>query len=111
MGPPSPPHSTRPRKRALPLRNPEDLDVGAGEDDKDQISDEEDKKRRWTEAETKQFVFALMGPDGYWEKFLKNPTDTYKKVSTAFSVAVLSLSHLILRFRQGFSLAVSMSSH
>ena len=38
------------------------------------------KKGRWTEAELKQFVHALMGPDGNWEKFLKNPTNAFKKV-------------------------------
>jgi hypothetical protein len=43
--------------------------------------DEEDKKRHWSKTETRQFIDVLMGPDGYWDKFLKNTNDVFKKVS------------------------------
>jgi hypothetical protein len=42
--------------------------------------DEDDKKGRRTKAETNEFVYALMGPDGYWEKFTKNRTEPIRTI-------------------------------
>lgn len=78
---PSPSQCSRPRKRGRLSHQPTTLVIDDGEDNNNQFSGEEDnRKRQWTKAEVMQFVHALMGPDGYWEKFLKNPNDVLKKV-------------------------------
>ena len=82
--PPSPSQPTWPRKRGQLSHQPEAPIFEADEDDDNQISGEEDnKKKRWTEAELGKFIHALMGPDGCWEKFTKNPAGAFKKVSVA----------------------------
>ena len=85
-GLPPPPRSVRPQKRGRPQCRLEDLGVDISGDDGGRLSDneddnEDDKRGRWTEEEVKKFVYALMGPDGYWERFIKNPTNVCKKVS------------------------------
>ena len=82
----SPPPSSRrrPQKRGRSLQQPATATIDDDEGD--------DKKRHWTKAETKQFVHALMGPDGYWDKFTKNPNGTFKKVSRQLVTSGKSIS-------------------
>ena len=96
--PPSPSQHSRPRKKGRLSRQSEARTIDVSEDDGDQIGGEEDDRRkRWTDAELKQFAHAVMGPDGCWEKFLKNPTRVFKKVSAAAGKVALTLSNLTLR--------------
>lgn len=80
---PVPPSQARPHKKGRLLYEPESP-ADLGEDDEDQVTGEDEeggKRRKWSEDETKKFVHALMGPDGSWDQYIKNPTRTLKKVS------------------------------
>ena len=84
--------------------------IDIGEDDEGQINgDEEDKKRWWTDAELKEFVYALMGPDGYWEKFVKNPASVFKRVSVVVGNMVSTCANFMLRLQKSTSPIVLMS--
>ena len=110
--PPLPSQCTQPHKWGQPFHQPEAPTINTGEDDEDQISGEEDDKRkRWTDAELKQFVNALMGSDGYWEKFMKNPSNVFKKVSVLVGNTAKTLSDFMLRLQKSTSLIISMQRH
>jgi hypothetical protein len=110
VDPPSPSQCTRPRKRGRLSHRPEVQAIDAGEDDEGQINgDEEDKKRWWTDAELKEFIYALMGPDGYWEKFVKNPAGVFKRVSVVVGNAVSTCANFTLRSQKSTSPIVLMS--
>lgn len=104
--PPSPSQHTRLLKKGRLSYQPNDMTADPDEDDEDQVSgDEDEKRKRWTDSELKQFVYALMGLDGCWEKFLKNSNDALKKVSTVTGGEVLSPSNFIQDCRQALSQA------
>jgi len=80
---PIPPSQAPPHKKGRFLHEPELL-ADLSEDDEDQIAGGGEgggKQRKWTEDEVKKFVYALMGPDGSWNQYMKSPTRTLKKVS------------------------------
>jgi hypothetical protein len=112
VDPPSPSQCTQPRKRGRLSRQPEARIIDVSEDDEGRINgEEEDKRRLWTEAELKQFVYALMGPDGYWERFAKNPNNVFKKVSVVAGDVVSTRANFTLRLRKSTSLTVLMPRH
>ena len=75
--------------------------IDISEDDGDEVSGEESKGlKRWSEEETKKFVFALMGPDGCWERYLKSPTNILKKVRILVSNKGFFMSNSILRLQR-----------
>ena len=93
-------------------RRPEARLIDVSEDDEGRINgEEEDKRRLWTEAKLKQFVYALMGPDGYWERFVKNPNNVFKKVSVVAGDVVSTCANFTLRLRKSTSLTVLMPRH
>lgn len=110
--PPSPSQSTWPRKKGRLSHQPKALTVDLGAGDEDQISGEEDGRRKqWTEAELKRFTHALLGPDGCWEKFMKNPTRALKKVGVVVGDAELTQSNFTMRLQKNTSPIASMPRH
>ena len=59
--------------------------------------------------ELKEFVYALMGPDGYWEKFVKNPAGVFKRVSVVVGNMVSTCANFMLRLQKSTSPIVLMS--
>ena len=105
-GSPSPSQCSRPQKRVRVSRQSEPSNTDPGEGAEDQISG-----ARWTETELKKFVHALMGPDGYWDKFKKNSGSVFKKVGVLVDSAAPTPSNFMSRLLRGNSRVASIRRH
>jgi len=105
---PSPPQCARPRKKGRLSYRSKPLTTYVDEGVEDQSGEVGGGGVRWTDAELRRFIHALMGPDGYWEKFRKNPTNVFKKVSAMVDNEITTPPNFMSRLRRGSFLVASM---